>query len=674
MPSFNTRLSEIPGICNRFVLSRVPEIGNAPHRGAAPQFSGREAIASGCGDISSVRRKISIDHKTHILALLAEAERLHIDIAPDYKPGYITLAYALVNELGEDGRDIFHRFCRQCDKYDEKNAERTYNSCLKSNRGGCSIGTIIYMCKAKGIDTEAVYKRLLDEERAKQFLSSRDDKNVSCLFVSGATIPNKDEINDEITNDPDPATPLPTFGEMDLPYPLNEIHKRGDTPAQCDAMLLAAITVMGAGMDWHVCTKYSKTFQFPCLQLFIVAKSASGKGAIAKTRMLADILHAQRLGKFAQAQTEAIIEKKKWQESLNTEEPLPKPADAPLELFIIPGNNTGTGILQNIIDSKGNGLIFEIEADTVSTAISGDYGHWSDTLRKAFDHDRLSYNRRTDREYKDLNKIRLGVVLSGTPQQVTPLIPSAENGLFSRQVFYYMPKGTEWINQFDYDGTVEDSDTYFNKLSVKFVDMVDTLKGYGICDMRLTREQMEMFNLEFSRRFKEAQLAFNGEMDSSVIRQAHNCLRVMTVLATLRMFADPERKLLENAQHMMQNPEGHYENLKILSVSDSDFETALHMFKVLYHHSVHLLSFLQSTEVTRRQLSEPLLMLELMPDNFTSLQWKEMCSQNGVNVNTSRGWIKKLKDKGLVDSPERGRFNKSKIYGDDSEAETKDGQ
>ena len=174
--------------------------------------------------------KLSIDPKTHILALLAEAERLHIDIAPDYNPGYITLAYALVNELGEDGREIFHRFCRQCDKYDEKNAEKTYDSCLKSNRGGCSIGTIIYMCKAKGIDTEAVYKRLLDEEREKLILPSRDDKFADCLLAERSAIDGNSEIDDGTTTDPDPATPLPSFGEMDLPYPLNEIHKRGDTP------------------------------------------------------------------------------------------------------------------------------------------------------------------------------------------------------------------------------------------------------------------------------------------------------------------------------------------------------------------------------------------------------------------------------------------------------------
>ena len=43
----------------------------------------------------------------------------------------------------------------------------------------------------------------------------------------------------------------------------------------------------------------------------------------------------------------------------------------------------------NLMDSGGVGLICETEADTVSTAIGGDHGHWSDLLRKCFDHDRL---------------------------------------------------------------------------------------------------------------------------------------------------------------------------------------------------------------------------------------------------------------------------------------------
>ena len=80
-----------------------------------------------------------------------------------------------------------------------------------------------------------------------------------------------------------------------------------------------------------------------------------------------------------------------------------------IKMFLISGNNTGTGILQNIMDANGTGLICETEADTISAAIGSEYGHWSDTLRKAFDHDRLSYNRRTDQEYREVKKSYLSV-------------------------------------------------------------------------------------------------------------------------------------------------------------------------------------------------------------------------------------------------------------------------
>ena len=39
--------------------------------------------------------------------MLEEAERLNVDIAPDHKPGYVTLAYTIVNEVGGRGTRSF---------------------------------------------------------------------------------------------------------------------------------------------------------------------------------------------------------------------------------------------------------------------------------------------------------------------------------------------------------------------------------------------------------------------------------------------------------------------------------------------------------------------------------------------------------------------------------------
>ena len=49
----------------------------------------------------------------------------------------------------------------------------------------------------------------------------------------------------------------------------------------------------------------------------------------------------------------------------------------------------------------------------------------------------------------------IGIVLSRTPRQLLALVTDAENGLFSRFIFYYLLTGLEWQDVFsaEPDGT-----------------------------------------------------------------------------------------------------------------------------------------------------------------------------------------------------------------------------
>src|SRR5690554_6717079 len=112
-------------------------------------------------------------------------------------------------------------------------------------------------------------------------------------------------------------------------------------------------------------------------------------------------------------------------------------------MLFIPANNSSTGAYQLLNDSDGKGLIFETEGDTLAKAFKSDYGDYSDGFRKAFHHETIAYYRRTDRELVEIDHPKLSTLLSGTPMQISALIPSAENGLFSRFMFYYMNIKTE---------------------------------------------------------------------------------------------------------------------------------------------------------------------------------------------------------------------------------------
>ena len=179
------------------------------------------------------------------------------------------------------------------------------------------------------------------------------------------------------------------------------------------------------------------------------------------------------------------------------------------------------------------GLICETEADTVSTAIGADHGHWSDTLRKCHDHERLAFNRRTNHEYRECDESYLSVLLSGTPAQVKPLIPSAENGLFSRQLFYFMPPIDEWMDQFDSEG--EDYGLRFATWGTQWKQVLDLINGsVQTIQLRLSEKQKELFNQRFAQLFSHAGYAYGGSMRSAVARIAINTCRILSIVALLR--------------------------------------------------------------------------------------------------------------------------------------------
>lgn len=67
----------------------------------------------------------------------------------------------------------------------------------------------------------------------------------------------------------------------------------------------------------------------------------------------------------------------------------------------------------------------------------------------------------------ELKYPRLSAVLSGAPRQVLSLIPDAENGLFSRFIFYTIDVALVWNDVFagSADKTMEE---YFDELGKRF--------------------------------------------------------------------------------------------------------------------------------------------------------------------------------------------------------------
>ena len=387
--------------------------------------------------------------------LVAAIEKQGANIAPTYQE-YMPLAFAIANDCGEAGRSLFHRICRISEKYVSDEADRLFDHALKGGNGRNGIGSVYHWAETAGVK--------LDKQLAGTARSYAGKQPGTCELANlqpshplTHTCAHEAYIN------------MPVFGNYDWPPFLNQLIDCGDSPAQRDILLLGAVTVLGATLNKHLRILYGRKYHYPCLQTFIVAPPASGKGALTWVRHLAEPIHEAMMEEFKSLRKEYRLEKARWGSLGKERAKTPEPEEPRPKMFLIAGDNSGTGVLENLIEADGVGLICETEADTVSTAIGTDYGHWSDTLRKCYDHDRLAFNRRMNHEYLECMKSFLSVLLSGTPAQVKPLIPSAENGLFSRQMFYYMPSITEWVNQFDLSD--EDYDSRVHRMGQTVEDV-----------------------------------------------------------------------------------------------------------------------------------------------------------------------------------------------------------
>ncbi len=605
----------------------------------------------------------------HDLSNLLEAvERSGTDIAPTYEE-YVLLAFALATDFGEGGRQAFHRLCRPSAKYDATHADRLYTAALSSgNRGQVHFASAVWLAQQHGVALTGMQAEPPSAEKVQK-----------CSAVqpfhthTGARTYNAAEVTDEaeggeeasdqcpLSENSDPFVPLPQLPqEVDWPAMLATLLILAETPAQRDVLLLGLLDVLGCTLAPYLRTLYAGQWIRPVMQVFVVAPPASGKSVVAWCRYLVEPLHDRIRRQVEQARKLYRKELKQYEQMGRERSQMEEPREPQNRLFLIPGDNSSTGIAQNVIDAGGNGLIVETEADTVTTAIGADYGKWSHMLRRFFDQDRIAYNRRQNQEYREVSHTLVGVLLSGTPAQVPPLIPSSENGLFSRQLFYYMPGLNGWRSQF---GEQTDIRALMRQRGVEWLATLDEIARHGCITFSLTAAQQQEFDLLFHTLLQRAIRSCGHEMNSSLARLAVNLLRMAMVVALLRHL---ERRGMEFdvAPHIPhENVQDGTVGSYVLSIDDADFHAVLSLVEPLYQHATHVLSFLQRAQVSNRNLSDQDRLLASMPPLFTRQQWLEQARAMDIPDNTAASWLLRLLKHGtLQKGSERGTYRMATFF------------
>lgn len=85
-----------------------------------------------------------------IKSIVNRIEESGTDITKEYHD-WINIAFGLVNEMGEAGRDYFHRISRYYPNYDPKESDGKYTDAMKNGSGSVRINTILDIAKKYGI-------------------------------------------------------------------------------------------------------------------------------------------------------------------------------------------------------------------------------------------------------------------------------------------------------------------------------------------------------------------------------------------------------------------------------------------------------------------------------------------------------------------------------------------
>ena len=433
---------------------------------------------------------------------------------------------------------------------------------------------------------------------------------------------------------------LPASVYSALPDFLQKVVARCKTNEERDIMLLGALATLSSCLP-KVYGMYDEARVFANLFLFITSKASAGKGRLVNCKRLVNPIHWAFRKETQAMRAQYEIEMREYNLNKGKDFNLEKPKKPVERMLFIPANNSTTGVFQLLSDNEGKGLIFETEGDTLAQAFKSDYGNYSGGFRKAFHHETISYYRRTDHEFVEIDNPCLSTLLTGTPRQVATLIPNAENELFSRFIFYYMNIKPVWKNVFAGRKGV-DLDVYFDNLGQEFYPLYKALNENPAIEVCLTEEQQNEFHNLFTL-IQDKYLMLQGEDYMATVRRLGLiAFRIAMIFTTLR--------ILET---------GDFSEKQVCS--DGDFQAALSMVKILVKHSSHVFSELPVDVTPTKTKDRKEQFLDLLPEKFNHQDFVDLAKSISIPKSTADRYIAIFCVKGFVRRDNHGIYTNFKI-------------
>lgn len=397
-----------------------------------------------------------------------------------------------------------------------------------------------------------------------------------------------------------------------------------------DIVLLSSVGVLSNCLP-NVYGNYDGDVVYPQLYIVIIAPAASGKGVMNYSRALIQPIHK----KMYKDSKDKIKEYSKKNKGKYKEENKGKAPE--LNVKFLPANISTSEMYSFLSRSKHGLIIIESEADTMSNMLSNDWSNYSDVLRRAFHHEPISISRKMENLYEEIEEPKLAILISGTPEQLKPLIKSTENGLYSRLVVYNFNEISEFKDIFAEKTKV--GKMAFGDIGQQVFEFYGRLvKLEEPIEFMLTSSQKENFRERLTNVRNDIVTNYNENFVSNLFRHGLIFFRIAMVITSLRNIKELHTQ-------------------KEITCSDSDFKLAMNLTLFLLRHSQKVFDSYNSNSLTVQEGE----LISQLNDTFTSQDAYKVGRlyqvSERVMIDKLYQWVRK----GLIKRVKKGSYTKNNV-------------
>ena len=381
-----------------------------------------------------------------------------------------------------------------------------------------------------------------------------------------------------------------------FPESVQQMISLASAPEEQDIILMATLAAASACVP-NLYFTYGPTGKkyFANLQCFILAAAASGKGIANQALEMVRVIDEQHP-------------------------------------MLVAGDSTLAAFYKALEEQNGCGYLHESEGSVITDIWKTSAANYNTTLRKAAEHEPISRNR--VKGASEIKCPKLSMLLTGTFGQYKALVPSVENGYFSRLLTVVIP-GT---NPFDkrYVSAKGGQSAIPKIVGNRLLRTYEQLMNAGEREWSLTDAQKERLGEHLETEYGTLIGLLGDNFHSAVIRMAVQIERIALILSAMR------------------------NNLDICT--DADYETAEMIGNKMLLHMASAYRMIdgdaQEVMPEIKPIDQRKVLFEQLKGEYSLGELISEAKSQGVSRSSAIRWNNQWIEQGLINKENHGNYKK----------------